>query len=101
MKDLSWAGKKSYQPNFELPNAKEPVKRSKPLEVSKRSIKGSNTDTWVKNKLHKNAKVFGFSESLSHLCSEVKDEPKLRHLTPAEIRAKRHAEKRYEARFKR
>lgn len=89
-KDLSWAGKKSYQPYFELPNAKEPVKRSKPLEGTKRKIS--------KEKI--SAKVIGFKESIAYLCNEVQSKPVQRKLKPAEIRAKRHAEKRYEVRFR-
>lgn len=86
---LSWAGKKSYQPNFELPNAVEP-KAKKPKATGK--VK-ARVKSLCENDLQ---------DTLKKLCSEVPEkQANLRKLTPAEIRAKRHAEKRYERRFKR
>ena len=94
-KDLSWAKGVSYQPRFELKGARDPQPKSK-VVAEARSIRASKATSRLKNKLK--VKAVGFDSVMSQLCSEVEVKSNLRKLTPAELRARRHAEARFNRR---
>lgn len=85
MRDMSWMGKKSYQPTFEIG-----------MEVVKPSRKAEGK---VKSRVKMECRVH-LKDTLSVLCSDIPNPPIVKAKSPAELRAKRKREALDKLRFK-